>query len=131
MIKFKEFLSSNKNSPIIGEFTQFAASYLKLESVPKIDFSEDTKKAQELKTFGYTTPSNSSIWVYTKNRNLADILRTLAHEMVHVQQVQLGKIHADSGVTGSEHENEANSVAGVLLRNFAGTNNQIFEEVIT
>jgi hypothetical protein len=61
------------------------------------------------------------------NRNLADILRTLGHELVHHKQNLDGKINAQSGITGSDEENEANAKAGVLLRKFGKINDDIYE----
>jgi hypothetical protein len=65
--------------------------------------------------------------LYVKNRNVADILRTLAHELVHRKQDEEGKIDYNSGETGSEVENEANAMAGVLLRDFGKTHENIYE----
>lgn len=53
------------------------------------------------------------------NRQPADILRTLAHELVHWGQGQDDKIDDGSWHDGSELENEANAVAGVIMRDFA------------
>jgi hypothetical protein len=58
---------------------------------------------------------------------MADILRTLAHELVHRRQDEQGRIDYNSGDTGSEIENEANSTAGVLLRNFGKVHENIYE----
>lgn len=55
----------------------------------------------------------------TANRNPIDVLRTFAHELVHIKQEQDGKLHKGSGQTGSDEENEANALAGILLRNFS------------
>jgi hypothetical protein len=52
-------------------------------------------------------------------RHILDILRTLAHELVHFKQ---GTEHQlddpDSGATGSPQENQANARAGVIMRHF-------------
>ena len=67
------------------------------------------------------------MWVYVKNRNMADILRTLAHELVHRKQDEDGRIDYESGETGSDIENEANAQAGVLLRDYGKIDNGIYE----
>ena len=65
------------------------------------------------------------------NRNLADALRTLAHELVHYKQKQEGRLelnNADkSGADGSSIENEANAVAGVILRKYGKLNPDIYQ----
>jgi hypothetical protein len=58
---------------------------------------------------------------------MADILRTLAHELVHRKQEEDGRLDIKSGETGSPIEDEANATAGVLLRNFGKINNSIYE----
>ena len=47
--------------------------------------------------------------------------------MVHHKQNELGLMHPDSGKTGSDIENQANSVAGVMMRNFGKTHEDIYE----
>jgi Zn-dependent peptidase ImmA (M78 family) len=58
---------------------------------------------------------------------MADILRTLAHELVHRKQEEDGRLDINSGKTGSPIEDEANAMAGILLRNFGKINNGIYE----
>jgi hypothetical protein len=113
---------------IIREFIQYAANTLELQKLPSnLTFSYNTKEAQQRHTFGYFDPQNGKIWLYVKNRNMADILRTLAHELVHRRQDEQGRLDYNSGDTGSEIENEANSTAGILLRNFGKVHENIYE----
>jgi hypothetical protein len=66
---------------------------------------------------GYDIESNS-IQLALKDRHPADILRTLAHELVHYKQNTTHGLHDRSGLTGSPEENEANTKAGVIMRHF-------------
>jgi hypothetical protein len=59
-----------------------------------------------------------------------DCLRSLGHEMVHHKQNEEGRITDDSGDTGSEIENEANSKAGIFLRDFGKKHNDIYDAPI-
>ena len=68
------------------------------------------------KTFGYYDPETHQIVVSCKDRHPTDVLRTLAHELVHRAQAQLQELTAEDGETGSIIENEANALAGILLR---------------
>jgi Zn-dependent peptidase ImmA (M78 family) len=65
--------------------------------------------------------------VVVHNRNLADILRTVAHELVHHKQNLAGMLNASSGQDGSKHENQANAIAGVLMRIYSKNNPHIYE----
>jgi Zn-dependent peptidase ImmA (M78 family) len=112
----------------INRFIDFVDEKLELDGdLPKISFSQDADEAKKMRSFGKYTPQTNELRVVTANRNLADILRTLAHELVHHKQRKENKLTSDSSETGSEHENEANALAGVLLREFGQKNPIIFE----
>ena len=113
---------------IIKHFLKYAVKELKLNELPSgLTLSHNNNKAKTNHTFGTFTPDNNKIWVYVKNRNMADILRTLAHELVHRKQAEDGRLEPNSGETGSNIENEANAMAGVLLRKFGKNNENIYE----
>jgi Zn-dependent peptidase ImmA (M78 family) len=78
-------------------------------------------------SFGRYRNEQRDVTVYMKNRNMADVLRTLAHELVHHKQNELGKLNNDSGKTGSDVENEANIKAGILMRDFGKEREEIYE----
>lgn len=112
----------------IGEFIKYSIKNLGLQAPPSsLTLSYDNDQAKERRSFGYFDPNSKKIWVYVKNRNMADILRTLAHELVHRKQEEDGRLDPNSGATGSPIEDEANALAGVLLRNFGKINNSIYE----
>ena len=113
---------------VIKQFIKYLTKELDLKELPnKLTLSYNTDEAKSKHTFGYFNPNTNSIWLYVKDRNVADILRTLAHEFVHRKQAEEGRIEQNSGDTGSEIENEANAVAGVLLRNFGKNHEEIYE----
>jgi hypothetical protein len=112
----------------VGEFIKYAIKNLAIQNPPRnLTFSYDNDQAKSKRSFGYFDPNDNKIWVYVKNRNMADILRTLAHELVHRKQAELGMLDNMSGETGSTIENEANAQAGVLLRDFGKVNDSIYE----
>lgn len=109
------------------DFVDFASGELQLKDTPKIHVINSSDFTQKWKSFGGYQPMQNKIAVVIKGRGLADILRTLAHEMVHAQQMQHNKLDVSSGETGSPVENEANALAGVLMRNYGKKNPMIFE----
>jgi hypothetical protein len=112
----------------IGEFIKYACKNLEIQKIPhNLTLSYDTNAAREKRSFGYFDPNINKIWVYVKNRNMADILRTLAHELVHRKQDEDGRISYESGKTGSDIENEANAKAGILLRDFGKQHEEIYQ----
>lgn len=102
------------------------------QGMPKIIFSNDNRMSRDLKTMGFHDSDNNVIWIYIGNRNLADIMRTTAHELVHAKQREDGRLDNDphAGATGSEIENEANSTAGIIMRQYGHANPHIFESRI-
>jgi len=59
---------------------------------PTINFAEDSENAQDM--FGktaYYNPSTSEITVYVTNRHPKDIMRSVAHEVIHHAQNQRGE----------------------------------------
>lgn len=125
-------ISEQKKSKaqIIGEFIKFAKERLELKSYPnKIKLIKDENFPKQVKSFGGYDPQTDEIFVYAgNNRNIVDVVRTLAHELVHLKQRQEGRIGGpEEGATGSDIENEANAAAGILLRDFGRRNQYIYE----
>ena len=120
-------LTENQTATL-GKFIKYAIDDLGIQKPPSgLTVSYDTNKARKQSTFGTFNPDNDKIWLYVGNRNMADILRTLAHELVHRKQAEDGRLNITSGETGSDIENEANAQAGILLRNFGKLNKQIYQ----
>jgi Zn-dependent peptidase ImmA (M78 family) len=120
-------MEDNVRTDIIGDFVNYSAEQLGIERLPQIYLIADREFAVKNRSFGSYVPKTGQLNVYIGNRNLADILRTLAHELVHHRQNELGMLRPDSGETGSPEENEANSLAGELLRNYGKINELIYE----
>ena len=122
----EELKEGKKDLSLLKEFIRFTLRELGIEGGGgKIVISRDTEKAREMRSMGLYNPQDDKIWIYTGNRNMADICRTVSHELVHLSQKQKGQ--ALDGTTGSDTENEANSKAGQIMRKFAQINPMIFE----
>ena len=127
--RYKKFLNESwddSKAKIINKFMDYTTDYLSIDR-PKIKLINQEEYAQEYRSFGGYLPSEEKIFVVVKNRNMADILRTLAHEMVHHMQNADNRLNPKSGEDGSPEENEANSLAAVLMRKFGRENPDIYE----
>jgi hypothetical protein len=122
--------SSPLNKALVSEFMKACMAELELDKLPKITFSNNSKEAIDMRSWGGYQPHKKSIYIVTAKRHPADIFRTLAHELVHYKQDLDGRLKQDSGNTGSEEENEANSKAAVIMRNFAQAKPNLFEHLI-
>jgi len=111
----------------VEKFTNWASSKLNLQTQPKVVLSMDTVEARTNHHTGGHTVGDDKIWVYAKNRNLVDILRTVAHELTHVRQGELDMIKPGSSYPGSPIELLADMVAGKLIKIYGKQNRNIFQ----
>lgn len=110
---------------MLDTFVDFASNELGIKSLPKITIHNDNDRS-----FGGYNPATKELLASTKNRHPMDIFRTVAHELIHHKQNEDGKIGMDiaqEGSDGSDIENEANSIAGVIMRKYAKNNPQHFK----
>ena len=117
-------ISESVDASSLKPFVKFCIKNLELKSVPKIVI---TKKKLD-GTFGYYDTGAKTLTVSSSDRHIADIMRTLAHELVHLAQDE--QRQDIDGSDGSKHENQANAVAGVLMRKWADEDPSLFESEI-
>ena len=115
------------NNPIVQKFLAWTSKKLNLQSTPKIEFSYDSKEAQEGHHTGRHNPETGEVWVYCANRNLVDIFRTVFHELVHVRQGELNMIKPGDSYPGSPIEAEADMMAGKYIKIFGKAHPEIFQ----
>jgi hypothetical protein len=120
-------MTAKEKISLIQDFVEYCENSLDIKNLPKIKFVFDRQWATNMHSFGRYRNGERDVTVYMRNRNLADVLRTLAHELVHHKQNELGKLKPDSGSTGSDIENEANVKAGILMRDFGKEREEIYE----
>ena len=106
---------------------EWAAKKLHLKKLPKFELSKDTEDAQDNHHTGSHIMGQDSIWVYVKNRNLVDILRTVLHELRHCQQDELGQIKDGDSYPGSPIEADADKWAGAMIKIWGEKNHHIFQ----
>lgn len=125
-----------QKAKILVDFINFCKESMEITKLPKINFIKNRSWVVQNRTFGQYINEQQSLVVYIGNRNLADICRTLAHELCHHRQNELGMLDSHSGETGSPIENEAHEVAGIIMREYGKVqpliyeNKNIFLEVI-
>jgi len=108
---------------ITDNFLKLCQDELELSELPPIILlDEPFIQSGNKKTFGEF--NGRSIKVITRDRHPVDVMRTLAHELVHWKQ-QLAGQELD-GSDGSDTENAANAVAGQIMRKFSTLNPECF-----
>ena len=102
----------------LKELLRICKKELDLDKLPPIKLLTKGEHHKAFHSFGSFNNETTEIQVEINNRHPIDVMRTLAHELVHYKQSLEGRIKSDSGDTGSEIENEAHSRAGVIMRHF-------------
>ena len=122
----REHIETMPKKVIVEKFLDFVKDNLGYTKPYKLTL---TTNKDGIRTTAVYNNSNSSVTVYIKNRAIVDILRSLAHEMVHHKQNQRGDLENNptAGDDGSPEENEANAKAGELIRIFGRQNPEIYE----
>ena len=120
-MRSKEFTAKSEPKQrfveIFSKFLPLAMHHLKLDSLPTIKF-EKTVGDEQQPTFGKFENETNTLYVALANRHPNDILRTVAHELQHYKQGMEHRLEPTSGDTGSPIENEANAMAGIVMRHF-------------
>jgi Zn-dependent peptidase ImmA (M78 family) len=120
-MRAREFTSNSETKEqfmdMFSKFLPLAMEVIELKSLPKMIFMTDVDSTDQ-PTFGQYSNGEHTLSVALANRHPVDILRTVAHELVHYKQDTEHQLNVDSGQTGSPEENQANQVAGIVMRYF-------------
>ncbi len=73
------------------------------------------KRENDMTTASYD-PNTHKVKVFCGNRLVADVLRSIAHELVHHKQNLSGELHYPVQDIGGKIEDEANALAGRLVK---------------
>jgi len=116
---------------VVEKFVEFCANHLHLKTLPTINLMTDPKFGSKMRTMGHYMDDKRTIEVEVTGRHILDVMRTIAHELVHYSQHERGNLPDEAGDTGSPWENEAHATAGVLMRYFDRKHPEFFKaEVI-
>jgi hypothetical protein len=121
-----EEIDDNKAAEV-AKAVEWICKKFGIKDIPAIELSMDTDEAQGNHHTGGHVPGSGRIWVYAKNRNLVDLLRTVFHELVHVRQHELDMIKPNSSYPGSPIEAMADIMAGKMIKIYGAANPHIFE----
>jgi Zn-dependent peptidase ImmA (M78 family) len=121
-----EALTADQLIVAMRKFLEIAMEDLQLDQLPKIVWKSTPKVAPDADSFGRFMNHDAHIEVVIRNRHPIDIMRSLAHELVHYKQDLTSKLDAHSGDTGSDIENQANAKAGAIMRKFDEKYPQMF-----
>ena len=123
-----EYLSEDDvNQSVLRDFIRYAAGEIGLKKMPRIHIHNDSEWSEREKSFGRFEPDTGDLHINMWERHIMDVFRTTAHELAHARQHEIESLGPDAGETGSDMENEAHAVAGIIMRNWARKHPNMFE----
>lgn len=126
----KENNWSDIDKKLIKAFTEYLFSVLVVKHPVKIELKQSYEEGHvEISTdlrLAYVLPEERFIVIYCKNRGLLDILRSIAHEVIHMEQQDKGLltgVHIEFYLPTEQSEGygleyEAYGKSGIIVRNF-------------
>jgi len=121
-----EFLDNDKKQKIT-DFVKFVKKELELKECPTVVLQNGRGKLKTTAHYDYSK-ENKIIRINAKNRALVDVMRSIAHEMVHHKQFEQGRLEVKPPDIGGEIEDEANSKAGQYIKMFSKMDETIYDE---
>lgn len=121
------FLNDNDKGRIV-EFVKFVRDELDIKVTPTIKLLNGRGELKTTAHYNYSNPEKV-IKVNSKNRHIVDIMRSIAHEMVHHLQYEQGRLDGPKPPDiGGEIEDEANSKAGQFIKLYSKMDSTIYDE---
>lgn len=119
---------TSENLSLFEKFITHCAKQLSLTGDINIIFL--TEREEGVPSAGQLNPNTQTIKVCIKNRAIADCMRTCAHELTHLKQLKVDNVDfPDTDEDLQPFEDEANVMAGRLVRFFGRENPEIYSDI--
>jgi len=124
-----QFDSSEKKT--IDDFVDFVKKELNINNDVEVKLQNDKDGIKTTAVYKYKDGEDekfedSEIRVFTLGRALVDVLRSIAHELVHHMQNEKGELEGKVSNVGGPIEDEANSVAGEMIKKYGLKDPEIY-----
>jgi hypothetical protein len=117
---------NNDNKEKLDSFVKFVKEQLDIKTVPTIKIQNNRDGLKTTANYDYTK-ENKIIKVCSKGRALVDVMRSIAHEMVHHKQFEEGRLDGPQPPDiGGEIEDEANAKAGQYIKMYSKVDPTIY-----
>jgi hypothetical protein len=119
---------NDDNKGKLDSFVKFVKEQLEIKTVPTIKIQNNRDGLKTTANYDYTK-ENKIIKVCSKGRALVDVMRSIAHEMVHHKQFEDGRLDGPQPPDiGGEIEDEANAKAGQYIKMYSKIDPTIYGE---
>lgn len=128
-----QFDSSEKKT--IDDFVEFVKKELGIENEVDVILQNNKDGIRTTAVYKYQDEGDedfeqSHIKVFALGRALVDVLRSIAHELVHHKQNEDGELKGKHSNVGGPIEDEANAVAGKMIKAYGLEHPEIYPEGI-
>lgn len=117
---------TKQNVELVTKFAKHCIKELGLKGKISIKLS---KNQTGMPTAGYFDPNTCEVFVAVHNRAIADVMRTMAHELTHCRQQQQGTNFPNDDEGLQPLEDEANTMSGRLVRYWGREHREIYEDL--
>ena len=111
----------------LHEFVKFVVKELGIKNAPTIAILGKRDGLKTTANYDYSK-ENKIIKVYSRNRLVVDVMRSIAHELTHHKQWEDGKLKTPPPDIGGPIEDEANAKAGQFIKLFAKIDSSIYDD---
>lgn len=117
---------TDKDLKKIADFVNFAKDFLDINDDIKVELAFE--RTPDLTTTAYYNYVDKKLKVYVKDRAIIDVMRSVGHELCHHKQNLEDRLlnGEKDGADGSDIENEANAVAGVIIRKWGKKHPELY-----
>ena len=122
-------LNETEKTTILSDFITRTMQRLQLADPPRVLFHKNKTWAEQNRSFGQFDTDTNTLHVSLPDRHVMDIMRTIAHELTHAKQNEQHDLPDTAGETGSPWENNANAMAGIIMRDMAQENPELFSQM--
>ena len=111
---------------LLKKFIPFVIDFVKIKTPFTLHLVHSD--VPQIRTTAVYINTDNEIWIKVRNRNMmADLFRSICHEMVHHKQNEMGVLDSRSGEDSSVEEGQANRYAGIVMRKFGRKYPEIYE----
>ena len=126
-----QFDSSEKKT--IDDFVEFVKKELGIENEVDVILQNNKDGIRTTAVYKYQDEGDedfeqSHIKVFALGRALVDVLRSIAHELVHHKQNEDGELKGKHSNVGGPIEDKANAVAGKMVKKYGIDHSEIYPE---
>jgi hypothetical protein len=121
IVRYGNFAMNEEKQMILVDFVKYCARALELSKPCRVAFVFDKNRPKKMTSTGICEFSSRTAFIYSKNRSLIDLMRSISHELVHMKQHELNTIDLNQVIVhfASPYEDEANTIGARLMNAYA------------